>query len=351
MKVAYITPSLEKCGPNIVLQNTISGMVKNNIECEVFYLNDSDKEILVATKKTKIINFISLYKALKDFDIIHSNGFKPDFIVFLLKVCTPLKAKIITTVHNNVYHDLFYSKGMFFSVFFGTVWSFLFSFFDIRTFLSNEALKYYWFLPFKSRNRVVYNAISTEEIKLDNIIDIRKTFNIPDKSKIIGTCANITKGKGLERIINNMNPDDNIYFFIVGDGNHKSNLEKLVKEKDLADKVKFHPFTKRPLDYISQFDVFAMPSLNEGFGLTIIESTSVGTPVICSKLKVFQELFSDMVVFIPNDSFDLKKLILYTISNKENLISIGQERIKEKYSTSVMTNTLLNIYISKLDKK
>ncbi len=53
-----------------------------------------------------------------------------------------------------------------------------------------------------------------------------------------------------------------------------------------------------------------MPSLNEGFGLTIIESISVGTPVICSKLDVFQELFSGMVVFIPDtDKFKLNEVV------------------------------------------
>ncbi|PHZ58344.1 glycogen/starch synthase [Photobacterium leiognathi] len=114
MKVAYITPSLEKCGPNVVLHNTVQGMLENDVECEVFYFNKSDKELKFECPTKKITDYTSLYRSLKSFDVVHSNGFKADFVLLLLKTFTPLDSKIVTTIHNNVYHDLYYGKGLFF---------------------------------------------------------------------------------------------------------------------------------------------------------------------------------------------------------------------------------------------
>ncbi|PSW29341.1 hypothetical protein C9J21_19765 [Photobacterium phosphoreum] len=345
MKIAYITPSLNKCGPNVVLSNTIDGFNNNNnIQCDIFYLKDTKDNIKFKASTYKITSLFELYKQMKNHDIIHSNGFIPDFIAFLFKVISFGRIKIITTVHNNVYHDLYYSKGLLFSVFFGSLWCLLFVFFDKRTFLSKCALKYYKFLNGNKKNIVVSNSIEQNKKVID--LKLRDKYNLPDDSILIGSCANITKRKGLDIIISNMKPYDNIYYIIIGDGIEKNNLINIVQDNNLKNKVFFVNFEPEPLDYICSFDFFMMPSRNEGFGLTILESLSVSTPVICSNLDVFQELYQGMVSFIDGDKFDLSLVLHTAMISKEVQLRCSSKRIKEEYSVDVMCNKLDRIYKS-----
>nr|WP_082064249.1 glycosyltransferase [Photobacterium iliopiscarium] len=108
----------------------------------------------------------------------------------------------------------------------------------------------------------------------------------------------------------------------------------------------FVDFEPEPLNYIHSFDFFMMPSRNEGFGLTVLESLSVSTPVICSKLEVFQELYQGMVSFIDEDKFDLNSVLNVAMINQDVQLEYSHQKIEEKYSVDVMCNKLQYIYKS-----
>ena len=73
----------------------------------------------------------------------------------------------------------------------------------------------------------------------------------------------------------------------IGDGDEKSNLEKLKKELGLLDQVKFiyKSTEQEKVGLLEQSDIFIMPSVVykksvEGFGITFIEAASYGKPSI-----------------------------------------------------------------------
>ena len=78
--------------------------------------------------------------------------------------------------------------------------------------------------------------------------------------------------------------------------------------------------------------LYVFPSLEEGFGIPVLESFNYGLPVICSNIKVFQEIGSDAVLqFDINDIKDLSLKIESLANNKnlrEKLINKGFERVK-----------------------
>ena len=45
------------------------------------------------------------------------------------------------------------------------------------------------------------------------------------------------------------------------------------------------------------------PSLNEGFGIPVVEGMLMGVPVIASNIDVFKEISNDLIFF--NNEFDL----------------------------------------------
>lgn len=65
-------------------------------------------------------------------------------------------------------------------------------------------------------------------------------------------------------------------------------------------------------------DIFIFPSLYEGFGFPGLEAASCGTPVICSDIPVFREIYKDFpIYFQPQDHKSLAKKVLEIIDNEE----------------------------------
>jgi glycosyltransferase involved in cell wall biosynthesis len=68
----------------------------------------------------------------------------------------------------------------------------------------------------------------------------------------------------------------------VGDGELKSDIEKLVAEKGLSSYVSFLGIRADVAELLGQCDIFALPSDWEGVPLTVLEAMAAGKPVIAT---------------------------------------------------------------------
>lgn len=82
--------------------------------------------------------------------------------------------------------------------------------------------------------------------------------------------------------------------------------------------------------FLKQSTCFIFPSLDEGFGLPILESMRSHCPVFCSDIEIFKEVAADCAeYFDPSDVENMKsKLedVLFSPSKLENLKKLGYER-------------------------
>ncbi|HLW31486.1 MAG TPA: glycosyltransferase [Aequorivita sp.] len=72
----------------------------------------------------------------------------------------------------------------------------------------------------------------------------------------------------------------NVYLVILGDGKDKAMLQKLAASTDAASFVLFLPFTKSPFEIIKNARCVTLTSHYEGFPMVLVESLSLGTPVV-----------------------------------------------------------------------
>ena len=69
---------------------------------------------------------------------------------------------------------------------------------------------------------------------------------------------------------------------------------------------------------------FTYPSFYEGFGLPVLESMSLDTPVICSNTSSLPEVGGDSVIYInPHDYYDLKEKIKFLINHPTAAKKLG----------------------------
>lgn len=73
---------------------------------------------------------------------------------------------------------------------------------------------------------------------------------------------------------------------IYGEGPFRSNLEVLVRQNDLADKVTLHGNVKEAWSQLYKAHVFVFPSWYEGFSGALVEAMMVGLPIIASDIPM-----------------------------------------------------------------
>lgn len=90
-------------------------------------------------------------------------------------------------------------------------------------------------------------------------------------------------------------------YWIVGDGTERESCERIVRAYGLRH-VEFLGFRKDIPDLLAQCDLFVFTSLNEGFGLVIIEAMACGLPVVGPAVGGTPDLIADENgILIPSD--------------------------------------------------
>jgi len=117
--------------------------------------------------------------------------------------------------------------------------------------------------------------------------------------------------------------------------NHSSKLMNIIKELKLNDEVRITGYVPdRDLPYLySLADVYVLPSIFEGEGVTPWEAMACKCPVATSNIPVLQEIVGEAaILFNPYKSEEMAEAIVKILTNdelKKELIRKGLERIKQ----------------------
>jgi glycosyltransferase involved in cell wall biosynthesis len=284
-----------------------------------------------------------------DFDIIHTNGIRPDLFAWINR--KKIKCHI-STIHNFVFEDLEYTYSRFISLLFGNIWLKSWKRADKLVCVSKELKSYYlnWFAS--SKLEVVLNGIPeiNEHTEPDqDFLEVIKRFR-SEKLKIIGTAGVLTKRKGLEQVVALMTEVIDIALIIIGNGKELPALQKHAKELGVAGRCFFCGFRSNAVSYFKHFDLFIMPSRSEGFSLALVEAVQQKVPVVCSDISVFRELFSkEEVTFFKLDDFDsLSKALRMALEDGLKKTESAYSRYQNTYTDKLMASNYLKFYKSLL---
>lgn len=113
---------------------------------------------------------------------------------------------------------------------------------------------------------------------------------------IIGTIANFYPPKGLSYLITaaeRFRDNDEVAFVIIGDGEERPLLEKLIAEKRLTKKVFLMGRIAKARELLPAFDAFVLPSVKEGFPWVVLEAMAAKVPVIATNVGAVPEIITD----------------------------------------------------------
>jgi len=126
----------------------------------------------------------------------------------------------------------------------------------------------------KNKITLINNPI-TQDFKIKP-----NTYKGQEPIKFI-TIARLSKEKGHERLIQVLSElKFDFTYTIIGKGIEKKSIFRLIKSKGLQSKIKYIDYTKDIEHYLSLNDIYLQGSYVEGLPNAVIESCSVGTPVL-----------------------------------------------------------------------
>ena len=152
------------------------------------------------------------------------------------------------------------------------------------------------------------------------------------------TVARLKKQKGHERIVQAISKLNFPYqYTIVGDGPEKENVFNLIDKLGIRDNIVHIPYTKEVSKYLSESDFFLQGSYVEGFPNCLIESCSVGTPVLAYRApggldEIIEEGVNGLIADNDEDFFQniIKSKSNYKWDAKEISDSVTKKFNKEK---------------------
>ena len=113
---------------------------------------------------------------------------------------------------------------------------------------------------------------------------------------------------------------------IAGEGDERAELEALIKELDLDPCVKLTGWTDDVAGFLATGDLFAFPSHQEGFPLTLLEAMAVGLPVVATEIDGPGEILKEGVNgrLVPDDDPDrLGEALGELISDRDTARRLG----------------------------
>lgn len=136
--------------------------------------------------------------------------------------------------------------------------------------------------------------------------------------------------------------DRNFKLIRIGKPAYKGFIKTLGLQKDVI--YLNNISNERLREIYNLVDFFVYPSTYEGWGAPGLEAASCGTPVLCSDITVFREVYRDFPIYFPPQNFkQLARIILENINNEVLKLEMGRKGIQvaSNYSWEKSARTYL----------
>lgn len=205
-----------------------------------------------------------------------------------------------------------------------------------------------WMFSKNDLNNLIFwpNAKNLEKYKfsLKTRDKIRNDEKVNDSFVIINV-GRLSYQKNQELMIkifsNFLKKKPNSILWLVGDGEDREQLENIVKEKGLEEKVKFWGNIENVNELLFAADVFVLTSRYEGLGIVLIEAQATGIPLV-------------IPTYIPREAcIDKNIKFINDVTNINEWISkITYSKIERKKNYKLLNNSDYNIlnWITKVEE-
>lgn len=197
---------------------------------------------------------------------------------------------------------------------------------------------------------VTYNAVDHAFVHKDRdeVTYLIDKYGIPANKKVIMYVGNLKPHKNLIRLLNayaGIKDREDTCLVLVGKAFDNTELDATIARLGLDNQVVKTGIIDREelVDFYNLADLFAFPSLYEGFGIPPLEAMACGTPVVSSNTSSLPEVVGEAAyTFNPYDENAIKEAMEKVLFDEElakELVNRGYERAKLFAESNIVTQT------------
>ncbi|MEW6334449.1 MAG: glycosyltransferase family 4 protein [Thermodesulfobacteriota bacterium] len=135
---------------------------------------------------------------------------------------------------------------------------------------------------------VIHSGVDLQMFRADRYppLETKALLGIPVERTVVGTVGRLTLVKGQASLIRAVaeliRRGEKIFLLLVGDGELRKDLEELCVRAGIGQHVRFLGWRPDVARIMAAFDIFCLPSRNEGMGKVLAEAMAMGKPIIAS---------------------------------------------------------------------
>ncbi len=275
MRVLFVISSLTSGGAERVLTRLANYWISKGWSVTILAILSHDKDFYILNKQIEVISLDIRYKNFIFNNLWYLYGIrntikKGDFnvvisflsIINILTLISSigLKIPVIISERNN-----FYALR---SKFWRILRRLIYPLADNLVVLSKYDYNKYTFV---NKKKIIFNPLS-------NLIDVK----LEDKEKIILAVGSLTKQKGYNRFFKALSLIDlkDWKVLIIGEGPKENELNSILNELNLSDKVKLIGRRKDINEFYKKASIFVLSSFWEGFPNVLSEAMGMGVACV-----------------------------------------------------------------------
>ena len=364
MKILYVITGLGGGGAEKVVAGLADEMSKLGHQVKIAYLKgqvivypeNSEIELinlgLESVKNSKVAykNYKQLLKEFKP-NVVHAHMVHANIFARISRIFCPIP-KLVCTAHSNNEGG----KGRMLA------YRLTHHLSDLTTNVSQSASESFETLGAVPKNGIttIYNGIDLERFQRNEQanLEVRLALGLSDNDLMLLAVGRLHEAKdypnlfhAIEILLKQDDEHKNIYLFVVGDGDLRSELEHLITEKKLSTQVHLLGRRSDIPQLMSAADLFILSSSFEGFGLVVAEAMACQTYVVATDCGGVKEVMGDMGILVPpRNSLDLAEALMRAINLpadeviQNNMKAI--EHVNKNFDLQIIVEKWLELYAS-----
>jgi glycosyltransferase involved in cell wall biosynthesis len=289
------------------------------------------------------------------FDLIHTHGYFADIIG--IPAAKRLGIPSVSTCHGFISNDLnlnVYNKLDRFALRFANKIIAVSD--DVKLNLIRGGIR-------ESEISVIQNAVNgndCDEIHAQDRQTERRPLRVAKREFVIGYVGRLSEEKGIKYLIEASSllkeADVPIKTVIVGEGPSRRDLEALVRERKLEEKVFFAGFQAEVESWLRSFDVFILPSLTEGTPMALLEAMACGIPAVASAVGGVPQVIDSRkngILVSPGKPEEIKNAVHLLYKDealRTDISAAAQDTIKAEYNVNDWISRLETVYLNMIKR-
>ena len=383
IRIVNIITRMELGGPPILVLDILQHLDKNRFESTIAtgitidrkydrigFARDKNIRIFAMPSLVRDIHPLKDIKALiklaiflkkEKFDIVHCHTSKGGFIGRLAAKLAGAKI-IIYSPHGDIFEGYFCKLA---TDFFILLEKFAARFTDKIINLTKIEIERFLEHGIGTRHQLkqIYNGINIKyyERAMTSNLKKRDEFGLSKDDFICATVGRLVPVKGHTYLIKAIHKVVKVIpearFLFVGDGEIKSKLSEEIRSLDLQENIFLLGSRNDIATILSCIDIFLLPSLNEGFGMALIEAMAEKKPVIATNVGGIPEVVIDGetgILVPPKDPEAFSSAIIKLYKNPElsrRMGLAGYNRAKRLFDITTTVHNLERLYSNLVKEK